>query len=52
MTLQKSIILFKAPMKPLKKRQYLGKFHKRQYIYSRSVLVSQIFISVMINTIP
>ena len=52
MTLQKSIILFKAPMKPLKKRQYLGKFCKRQYIYSRSVLVSQISLIVMINTIP
>ena len=52
MTLQKSIILFKAAILPLKKRQYLGKFRNRQYIYLRSVLVIQISISAMINTIP
>ena len=52
MALKKSINIFKAPMKPLKKRQLLAKFFKRQYIYSKNIIVSQISISAIINTIP
>ena len=52
MTLKKSINIFKAPMKPLKKRQLSAKFYKRQYIYSKNIIVSQISISAIINTIP
>ena len=52
MTLQKSINIFKAPMKPLKKHQLSAKFYKRQYIYSKNVIASQIPISDIINTIP
>ena len=52
MALKKSINIFKAPMKPLKKRQLSAKFFKRQYIYSKNVIVSQIILSTIINTIP
>ena len=49
---KKSINIFKAPMKPLKKRQLSAKFYKCQYIYSKNVIVSQISTSAIINTIP
>ena len=52
MTLKKSINIYKALMKPLKKHQLSAKFYKRQYIYSKNVIVSQISISAIINTIP